>query len=115
MASRPASITALATLVAASLACAGGFEAKPVPPEHMDLVGAWSGDGVVLTITEEGMVHYEKHAGADLRINGPVSDWFDTAFVVGAFGVGTTFHIEEAPHAVGSGWQTTIDGVVLTR
>lgn len=108
-------MTVLATVVAASLACAGGFEAKPVPPEHADLVGAWSGDGVVLTITSAGMVHYEKHATGDVEINGPVSDWFDTAFVVGVFGIGTTFHIDEAPHAVGAGWQTTIDGAVLTR
>jgi hypothetical protein len=98
-----------------TLACAG-IQGKPVPADRQDLVGSWRSAEVELDIEPAGFVRYEKENGAGhVSINGPVTEWTPDGFVVGLFGVGTTFRVDEPPHRVGDHWETIIDGVPLSR
>jgi hypothetical protein len=73
----------------------------------------WSAPGTTLSITSAGMVDYERVRGhSNVSINGGVTAWNDTSFVV--LGL-SEFDVEVPPHRVGSGWATTIDGVVYRR
>lgn len=105
----------LAALGATSLACAG-LRGEPVPVDRRDLIGSWSAVGIDLEVSPTGDVHYAKNSGTGLTsLDGPVTEWTDDGFVVGVFGVGTTFRIDEAPHQVEDHWETVIDGMTLSR
>jgi hypothetical protein len=104
---------AMAVVAVATLGCGGMFAAVPVPPEHADLIGDWSAPDTTLEIHADGQVAYERHSGgSNTSVTGPVSEWGASEFTVMGL---TTFHIETAPHAVGGGWETTIDGVTYHR
>lgn len=98
------------------LGCSGltaAVNGTPVPPQHADLVGSWTAPGTTLTITSGGRVDYERKQGVtSTEIHGGVTEWRPDAFVV--LGL-STFHIDQAPHPTGTGWEMTLDGVVYTR
>ena len=94
------SLSLVALVVFTGLACAG-LQGKPVPADRRDLVGTWTNTGITLVLTGDGGVHYEKIGGSGhVTIDGPVTEWTPDGFVVGVFGVGTTFHVEDPPHVV---------------
>jgi hypothetical protein len=102
--------------VALALGCSGletAVSGTPVPPPHADVVGHWTAPGRVLSITAGGRVDYERHTGmTKTSIHGGVTEWRSDAFVV--LGL-STFHVDQAPHQTGSGWEMTVDGVVYAR
>jgi hypothetical protein len=108
----PLAVTGLSVL-----ACSGeGLAPKPVPAEKMDYVGHWSGTGVDLSITPEGMVDWEKKEGASRSsLNAPITEWTDDGFKAGVSFLTTEFHVDSPPAEVDGAWKMTIEGVEVTR
>jgi hypothetical protein len=81
-----------------------------------DFYGTWKGDGITLSIDPGGAVHYEKKTGATSKtLDLPLKRFTRKEFEIGAFGINSTFKIDEPPHQDGDKWRMTIDGTELTR
>ena len=79
-------------------------------------LGTWKGGGVSLSISADRSVQYEKKTGGSSKsVNAPVTRFTKDEFEVGAFGMTTTFKIDDPPHQDAGTWKMTIDGVELTR
>ncbi len=88
-------------------------EAKPLPDDKKEYAGTWAGQDMKLVIQPNGRVEYERDG---TTITGPIQKYEGADFVVGAFGLSTTFDVEEVPHQVDDGsWQMKVDGVDLVR
>lgn len=88
-------------------------EAKPLPEGKKDYAGSWGGQGMKLIIGADGRIDYERD-GTSVR--GPIQKFEGDDFTVGAFGLSTTFDVEEAPHEMDNGiWRMKVDGVDLVR
>jgi len=88
-------------------------EAKPLPEGKKDYAGTWAGQDMKLAITQAGRVDYER---GSTSVQAPIQKFEGDDFTVGAFGLSTTFDVEEAPHLADDGtWQMKVDGVELVR
>ena len=104
--------TAVLSLLVAML----GACAKPVPPEKHAYVGEWRAPNMTLRISQDGRVVYKRSDGAvRTSIDGPIKDFHGDDFSVGIGFVATTFVVAAPPHADGSVWKMTVDGVELVR
>jgi len=102
------------TLAAALLTLAGC--AKPLPPEKMHYAGEWRGPGMLLVISPEGTVQYERKDGnSSTTINAPITEFDGNDFLVGVGGLTTRFVVPVPPHESANGWEMTVDGVDLKR
>jgi hypothetical protein len=98
-------------LVASLLACG-----KPIPREKSAYVGTWSGDGMALSISRDGLVAYSRNeAGLTKSLNAPLQAFQGDDFVVGVGPLSTTFVVSSAPRQEAGSWTMTVDGVELTR
>lgn len=106
-------------LGAALLACGGNVDATPKPPPSTDWVGTWAGektgDAMVLTITDDGMVHYERSGSMQTQLDMPAQSWTDDSFTIGLSLLSTTFHVEQKPHEDGGVWKMTVEGFEMTK
>jgi hypothetical protein len=104
-------IVSVLVLLFALISCA-----KPLPSDRSDYVGAWSGPGIVLSISQEGRVVYRQ--GTDTfkkKISAPLKEFKGDNFVVGVGPAETTFVVTAPPRQVAGVWRMTVDGVELTR
>jgi len=105
----------LATIAAAAVLTFTGC-AKPLPPEKLHYAGEWRGEGMLLIISPEGTVQYErKNGNSSTTINAPISEFDGNDFLVGMAGVTTRFVVPVPPHETPTGWEMTVDGVELKR
>lgn len=90
--------------------------AKPVPPPKATYVGDWRAENMVLQISAEGFVNYERRNGSNrTTINAPIQSVEGDDFVVGVGPFKTKFVVSKPPHLEGNAWKMTVDGVELTR
>lgn len=88
-------------------------EANPLPEGKKDYAGTWAGQDMKLVIAPGGRVDYER---GSTSVQAPIQKFEGDDFTVGAFGLSTTFDVEEAPHLADDGtWQMKVDGVDLVR
>ncbi len=79
------------------------------------VAGVWQGDGMDLTIDDHGQVAYKRTRGASSKsIDAPITKFDGDRFEVGAFGITTTFEIDEWPHESEGQTVMKVDGVKLT-
>jgi hypothetical protein len=98
-------------LVALLAACA-----KPIPPEHRDLVGTWEAPEMLLQVTADGRLAYRrKKAGGDVSIDAPIQQISPGKFTAGVGPLVSEFRIDQAPHLENGVWKMTVDGVALHR
>jgi hypothetical protein len=110
---RPRILTTIAA-VAALLVSSGC--AKPLPPEKLHYAGEWRGPGMLLVISPEGTVRYERKEGnSSTSINAPITEFDGNDFLVGMGGLTTRFVVPVPPHQANGGWEMTVDGVDLRR
>lgn len=103
-----------ALLVSIALLLAGCSE--PIPPEKVGYAGEWRGENVVLVITLEGAVQYERRSGSSkVSVNAPIQRFVGDDFVVGIGPFSTTFVVSRPPHLVDGQYRMVVDGVELTR
>lgn len=89
------------------------MESKPLPEGKKDYAGTWAGQDMKLVIEPGGRVDY---ARGSTTVQAPIQKFEGDDFTVGAFGLSTTFDVEEAPHLADDGtWQMKVDGVDLVR
>lgn len=102
------------TILAATLlltACA-----QPLPPERASYVGTWQGEGVVLTITADGRVDYEREDDGDrVSIQAPITRFEGAHFWAGMLGIETRFEVSQPPTQARGEWRMTVDGRPLVR
>jgi hypothetical protein len=105
----------VASAILALLALAGC--AKPLPPEKSAYVGAWTGPGISLVISQEGRVAYRRanDGGSWRKIDAPLQEFQGDSFVVGVGPLKTTFVVSAPPRQLGTAWRMTVDGIELTR
>lgn len=88
-------------------------EAKPLPDDKKEYAGTWAGQDMKLVIQPNGRIEYER---GNTTVTGPIQKYEGADFTVGAFGLSTTFDVEEVPHQAEDGtWQMKVDGVDLVR
>ncbi len=109
-------LLALLPLLALAVSGCSGI---PVPPEKNGYIGVWQGQGVSLSISADGGVHYKKTSGGgNTEIQAPLQAFIGNDFRVGAMGMTTVFKVEQPPYqdlASDGRWKMSVDGVVLTR
>jgi hypothetical protein len=89
---------------------------KPVPPEKASYVGLWRAPQMVLLITQDGSVKYERiEAGVTKSVSGPLKGFNGNNFEVGLGPFSTTFVVASPPHLDGEVTKMTVDGVELTK
>src|SRR5689334_7119860 len=90
--------------------------AKPVPPPKTTYVGDWRAQNMVLQISAEGYVSYERREGnSRTTVNAPIQSVEGDDFIVGVGPFKTKFVVSKPPHLEGNVWKMTVDGVELTR
>lgn len=90
--------------------------AKPLPAGRSAYVGAWTGPGIVLVISQEGRVVYRQGTGTfRKKISAPLKEFQGDNFIVGVGPAETTFVVTAPPRQVAGVWRMTVDGVELTR
>jgi hypothetical protein len=106
---------AAATLLfAAVLALAGCSE--PIPPDRIAYAGEWRAANVILLVTPEGRVEYEKRgSGATVSVKAPIQRFEGDDFVVGVGPFNTRFVVSKPPHLVDGQYRMVVDGIELTR
>jgi hypothetical protein len=101
------------TVVGLLLASCSGIA---VPADKSSYIGKWEGPGMTLMLTTDGGVHYVKLSGGGKKeINAPLQAFEGNDFVVGAFGITTTFRVQKPPYQADGVWKMVVDGVELTR
>jgi len=79
------------------------------------IAGTWQREGILLEIAKDGTVHYRAvKGGATKEFTAPIKSIDAKSFVVGAFGLSTTFQFD-APHTLDGRVVMTVDGNELTR
>ena len=79
------------------------------------IAGTWQREGILLEVGRDGTVHYRTtKVGATKELNAPIVSIDEKSFVVGAFGLTTTFLVD-APHTVDGKVVMTVDGNELVR
>lgn len=77
--------------------------------------GVWQGNGMDLSIDNHGQVSYKRTTGGSSKsVDAPITSFKGDKFEVGAFGITTTFKIDEWPHEVDGETRMKVDGVELT-
>lgn len=91
-------------------------EPVPVPPSKAAYVGEWRGEGFLLTIQQNGKIHYKRNRrdfNADVNIE--LQSFNGDSFEAGVPYVHTTFVVSKPPRLDKGKWKMTVDGVELTR
>jgi hypothetical protein len=110
MKNRHAAIVALAICLCL-LSCG-----TPVPPDKIEYVGEWTGQGMYLLILQDGSVEYRRLKGGGTReVTGPIQAFEGDDFKVGISFISTTFHVSRRPYLEGGVWKMVVDGVELTK
>lgn len=106
--------TLLQNVALLSVLALGGcdVESKPLPEDKKEYAGTWAGQDMQLAITAAGRVEYKR---GNTTVTGPIQKYEGDDFTVGAFGLSTTFDVEEPPHQEDGHWQMKVDGVELVR
>lgn len=94
-----------------------GLKGINVPEDKKDYVGYWVSEEMALRISQGGRVEYKRVSGGSSKeINAPIQKFEGDNFIVGAFGINTTFVVSQTPHQDSSGtWYMTVDGVELRK
>ena len=88
----------------------------PVPPEKSAYVGEWQEKSMVLIITADGSVRYERlKKGATVSVTGPLKSFDGDGFSVGLGPFATKFTVNRPPYQQEGHWKMEVDGVVLTK
>ena len=104
-----------ALLLAAALLLLAGC-AEPIPPERIAYAGEWRGTNVVLLITPDGRVDYQRRGGnANVTVTAPIQRFEGDDFVVGVGPFNTRFVVSKPPHLVEGQYRMVVDGIELTR
>lgn len=83
----------------------------PIPPEKSEYVGEWEGETMVLIITQDGRVNYERNQNSKrVSIDSPIKSFDGNNFIVGVGSMTTTFVVSKPPHFDGENWKMTVDG-----
>ena len=112
---------ALMLTTPAVLACAGiedlaaSVQPVPPPPEASRLIGTWEGEGVIFTITADGMLLHETSGAAQTSFNAPVQEWRDDAIVAGIGPIAQTFRISGPRKQKKGVFVLTVNDQDLTR
>lgn len=89
---------------------------KPVPPGKVAYVGEWRSTAMVVLITQDGSVAYQRlEGGVSKSISGPLQGFDGDNFIVGVGPIRSTFVVSMPPHQDRGVWKMTVDGVDLTR
>lgn len=98
-------------LALALLACS-----KALPQDKWNYEGEWRAKGMVLRITKDGNLAYQRKDGrVSTEINAPVREFQGNDFIAGVGPFTTTFVVSVPPHNDAGVWKMTVDGVELTR
>jgi len=105
-------------LLALCLACVAFVAAcaKPLPPDHANYAGRWEAPNMLLQISSDSQLLYEKHNGsASTKIDMPIREFNGNNFTVGFGPIATTFVVSQPPTQKDGKWLMTVDGVELTK
>ena len=87
-----------------------------IPEEKREYIGRWKAPNMVLQISENGSVEYERtRNGNRTKISAPIKRFQGDDFVVGIWFIKTTFNVSKPPYHNGRQWKMVVDGVELTR
>ena len=90
---------------------------RPVPDAHLDYVGHWRGENMLLVISADGHGDYERVSGRErVSIEGPVHGFDEDGFRIGIGPLSAGFEVQSPPTRGEDGrWRMTVDGVELMR
>ncbi len=89
---------------------------NPLPQSKMDYQGTWRGERMVLAISRQGQVSYErKEANVSTSINLPIKEFTKSGFTVGFGFFSSDFSVEQPPKEIDGVWMMQVDGVKLKR
>jgi hypothetical protein len=105
-----------AMLVTTLLVSCGSGGLSGLPKSKKEYAGTWFSDDMSLTISTNGKVNYKRVSGSSTTsVNAPIQKFQGNNFIVGAFGMNTTFLVSQPPHQEAGVWMMTVDGEELTR
>ena len=89
---------------------------NPLPPSKLDFEGRWESENMLLVITKQGQVYYERQEGSvNTNVEAPIKDFTSTGFSVGIGFFSTDFVVDQKPTEIDGQWQMKVDGVLLIR
>jgi len=89
---------------------------NPLPPSKLDYQGRWESENMLLNITQQGQVYYERQEGiVNTSVEAPIKEFTSTGFSVGIGFFSTDFVVDQKPMEVDGQWQMIVDGVLLIR
>lgn len=89
---------------------------NPLPPSKIAYEGIWRSENMVLVITRQGQVSYERKEGTmTTSINGPIKEFTKNGFSVGFGFLTSEFIVNQKPSVQAGQWIMIVDGVKLTR
>jgi len=88
----------------------------PLPAEKAAYAGEWRGESMVLAISRDGHLVYNRVKGsATTSINSPIKGFRGDDIEAGFGPFTTVFKVEKPPYRDGDAWKMVVDGVELTR
>lgn len=89
---------------------------NPLPSSKLSYEGVWKSENMILVITREGQVSYERKEGTmTTSINGPIKEFTKNGFSVGFAFLTSEFIVNQKPKEVDGQWIMIVDGVILTK
>jgi hypothetical protein len=89
---------------------------KPLPADKVAYVGEWQAKNMVLNITSDGQVNYQRKEGnTSTSINAPIKQFHGNDFEVGLGPFATNFSVSKPPYQDGTQWKMVVDGVELLK
>lgn len=87
---------------------------KPLPADKSRYAGHWTGQDVVLVISADGTVNYQRrHDKGTTSVNAPIIRFEGDNFLVGLGPLNTLFVVQRAPYQEEGRWKMRVDGVDL--
>ncbi len=89
---------------------------KPVPADKSAYVGNWQAPNMMLQISQDGNVRYERKDGStSTKVDAGLKEFNGDNFTVGFGPITTEFKVTAPPHQVEEDMKMTVDGVELTK
>lgn len=108
--------TAALLSIATSKPKEDGPSQNAVEPAYASYVGEWVGEGVTLTISEDGAAHYKKQEGASFKeVNAVFKGVVGGKLVLKAAFVDVSLEVNAMPNQVEGTWTMTLDKTVLVK
>ncbi|PLK50275.1 hypothetical protein [Uliginosibacterium sp. TH139] len=89
---------------------------EPLPADKEIYAGDWEGPGMLLSISSDGRLYYQRAQGSNsTSLDVPIQRFEGDNIVAGLGPASATFVVSQRPHPEQGEWVMVVDGVRLVR